>query len=411
MRILIDGRFIGVGESISRYTLEIVKGILELDNENDYTLLIRPQGQKLIADSLQLKAKNFHLKILDIPHYSLAEQTKLLKFLNAEKFDLVHFTQFNHPVRYKGKFVVSIHDLTLLGHLYRMNFLKKIGFRVVMKSAVRNSEKIITISETSKKDIVETYKADPKKIEVTYLGVDEKYNSELGTRNSELISFRKKYGISENYILYTGMWKRHKNLLRMFGAFERFKTEELKNLRTEEQKGTQLVLVGKIDKEELEVLKRIDEINSRIMNNESRIKNSESQSYNSSFIPHNSDRQKPITATGFINEEELPIAYAGALAYVIPSLSEGFGLPPLEAMSCGTPVLSSNISAMPEILGDAALYFDPYNVNDMAKAMKKIVEDKDLQSDLSKAGLEQAKKYDWGLTAKKTLEVYKSVLK
>jgi glycosyltransferase involved in cell wall biosynthesis len=115
--------------------------------------------------------------------------------------------------------------------------------------------------------------------------------------------------------------------------------------------------------------------------------------------------------TGFVLEDELPIAYAGALAYIIPSLSEGFGLPPLEAMACGIPVISSKESCMPEILGDAAHYFDPYSVNDMAQAMEKIISDEKLRKDLVAKGLEQVKKYDWDRTAKETLKVYKEALR
>ena len=402
-RILIDGRFVGVGESISRYTLEVVKGVLELDKVNDYTLLVRPQGKKTAKEFLSrpersevsrdssLKAQNdklpsthyslpsnLHLKVLDIPHYSLSEQTKLLNYLNQERFDLVHFTQFNHPTRYRGEFVVCIHDLTLLGHLYRMNPLKRLGFKEVMKSAAKNSTKIITISEYSKRDIVKTYGADPKKIVVTYLAIDEKYNIKERDKKDEIKEFKQKYGIGGDYILYTGMWKRHKNLVRMLKAFEMF-------IKKDNQ--MQLVLVGKVDKNEPEVISEIERINKMT----------------------EISGQPPVITTGFVGEEELPIAYAGALFYCIPSLSEGFGLPPVEAMACGTPVISAKISAMPEILGDAAMYFDPYSVEDIEKAMEKLFADKKLREQLSKKGIEQAKKYDWKTTAKETLEVYKNI--
>lgn len=403
MKILVDGRFIGVGESISRYTLEIVSGILALDKENDYTLLIRPQGKPHLSSLISQNFKNFAIKILDIPHYSLKEQTELLKYLNEEKFDLVHFTQFNHPVRYRGKFVVSIHDLTLLGHLHRMGAAKKFGFRVVMKSAAKNSEKIITISETTKKDLVETYKVDPEKIAVTYLGVDKKFNPSLRTQTSKLINFREKYRISENYILYTGMWKKHKNILRMLEAFSKYKSQ---NTNRKSQTDIQLVLVGKIDRDEPEVLKKIDEINGRIAYQVSGIMESNRNTLYE--IPNT--KSGAIICTGFIDEAELPIAYAGATAYCIPSLSEGFGLPPLEAMACGTPVISSNISAMPEILGKAPFYFDPYDVEDMSMAMKTVIEDEKLQEELSVKGLEWVKRYDWEKTAEGTIKVYKSVL-
>lgn len=386
-RILIDGRFVGVGDSMTRYTLEILKRLLPMDQENEYAILLRPQGVKVldqwITGDLRKRLKT---EVLDIAHYSLHEQTKLLKWLNEKKFDLVHFIQFNHPIRYRGKFVITIHDLTLLGHLYRMEYKKRIGFKYVMKSAVKNSSKILTISQTSKDDIVEYYKIDPKKVVVTHLAVDQKYKpkekvSDFGIRISD---FRRKYNICGDYILYTGMWQRHKNLKRMMQAFENVKCK-MSNV-----KNVQLVLVGKIDRDEPEVLKEIQRINSSLQ--------------------PNSYKLPAIVVTGFIEEDELPIAYAGALVYCIPSLSEGFGLPPLEAMASGTPVISSNISAMPEILGNAPLYFDPYEVSDIAKKMTKIIEDKELRDQLSRKGLEQVKKYNWQETAEKTLEVYKSVL-
>jgi glycosyltransferase involved in cell wall biosynthesis len=457
-RILVDGRFIGVGESIQRYTLEILKRILVLDHKNQYTLLVRPQGKKIAEEaqaslaskassSRKLKANSLQLEVLDVAHYSIGEQTKLLSYLNKKKFDLVHFTQFNHPIRYRGNYVISIHDLTMFGHLHRMNPLKKLGFVGVMRSAVKDSKKIITISNTSKKDIVTSYKVDPKKIVVTHLGVDDKFNSKIknspkggspfGRQKSKILNFKGKYGIGENYILYTGMWKKHKNLIRLFKAFEIFrkkvettlidpadKAPKRKNGQRSTVNDMQLVLVGKIDKGEPEVLREIERINKELNRHPTTLSELRGTGKSSPQINTNNDSKKlkaqeaseafeankPIVTAGFIEEEELPVAYAGALAYIIPSLSEGFGLPPLEAMACGTPVLSARTSAMPEILGNAPLYFDPYNISDIANKIEKLVGDKKLQSELSKRGLEQVKKYTWESTAKETLDVYQEIL-
>lgn len=422
---------------MTRYCLELVQGILKLDHENEYTLLVRPVGEKIAKQFLQetsykkrdpnkeqipnskinnleienslkiapkgsanaekLKIENLKIVVLDIPHYSLLEQTKLLAYLNRERFDLVHFIQFNHPVRYKGTFVVTIHDLTLLGHLHREPIHKRIAFGSVMRSAAKNSEKILTISETSKKEIIEYYNVPEEKIAITYLAVDSAYNAQVKSRKEKVESFKEKYHIEGDYFLYTGMWKKHKNLLRMLKAFEKFhlKAESLK------LKAPQLVLVGKIDKEEPEVIELIDEINKRMTNDKYQISNK---------LEPITCNLKPVIATGFVEEEELPIAYAGALAYIIPSLSEGFGLPPLEAMACGTPVLSSNVSAMPEILGKAPLYFDPYNIDDMAEKMSQVSSDESLRADLSAKGIEQAGEYSWAETTEKTLKVYREIL-
>lgn len=389
-RILIDGRFIGVGESISRYVLETLSGILDLDHDNDYTLLIRPAGEQAIERYPKVvNASNLKVDILDIPHYSLAEQTKLLSYLNKQKFDLVHFTQFNHPVFYKGNYVVTIHDLTLIGHLHYFNFIKQIAFNLVMRSAANDSKKIISISKTTEEDIVDYFHIQKKKIEVAYLGLDHK-NFHQDIAAARISQFKEKYGLAGDYILYTGMWKKHKNLVRFFQAFEKFKTKTKSPLK--------LVLTGKIDQNEPEVTDEIKRANSSL----SVILSDRRES--------NDLADKSIITTGYIEEEELPVAYAGALMYVIPSLSEGFGWPPLEAMACGTPVIASNLSAMPEILGNAPLYFDPYNIDEMAQAIDQVAGDERFRKELIEKGLKQAQKYDWTETARKTFSVYESLL-
>ena len=393
-RILIDGRFIGVGDSISRYTLGIVEGILKLDKVNQYTLLVRPQAKSQISNLKSQNYGNLSIKVLDIKHYSLGEQTALLYYLNKEKFDLVHFTQFNHPIYYNGKYVITIFDLTMVGHLHRQNIIKRLAFKTVMKSAVLDSQKIITSSNTTMDDVCDSYKVSNDKFSVIYLGVDHaRFNARIKNKELRIKQFKEKYSIKDDYVLYTGMWKKHKNLIRMLLAFEEFLISNFE-FRNKSQntnvKMLQLVLVGKIDTKEPEVINEIERINKSL-----------ATSYQ---LP------TAVITTGFIEEEELPISYAGAIAYCIPSLSEGFGWPPLEAMACGTPVISSKESCMPEVLGDAALYFDAYDEKDIAKAIEKITNDARLRRDLVEKGYKQVKKYNWEQTAKETLEVYKSIL-
>jgi glycosyltransferase involved in cell wall biosynthesis len=252
-----------------------------------------------------------------------------------------------------------------------------------MKSAARDSKKVIAISQTSMDDVIEFFGTPKKKFEIIYHGIDHKnYNAEIKNKQAEIKKFKEKYGIQGDYILYTGMWKKHKNLVRLFQAFEQFKKDTGNPI--------QLVLTGKIDKNEPEVIAEMERVN---------------KSLYSIF-----NNQSSILTTGFIDEEELPIAYAGAQMYVIPSLSEGFGWPPLEAMACGTPVISSNISCMPEILGDVPYYFDPYNIADITKAISTVLGDEKIRKELAEKGLKQVKNYNWDETAKKTLGVYQSLI-
>lgn len=383
-KILIDGRFIGVGDSMGRYIIEVLQNVLEIDHDNQYSLLIRPVGWNLVRNYNLKRFKNLKFEVLDIPHYSLAEQTKLLTWLNKKPYDLVHFIQFNHPVFYRRPFVATIHDLTTLGYLHEESYLKAEAFKRTMRSAVEDSKKVIAISETTKEEILAEYpKTDVDKIAVTRLGVNNLYlrvgKLDLNARRKLGDKFKKFYHLDGNYLLYTGMWKRHKNLLRALQAFEKLGAADF-----------QFVIVGKIDREQPEVIAEIERINGHTIDD--------------------SGPKDPVFVTGFVDEDLLPASYAGAYAYVQCSLNEGFGLPPLESMACGTPVIASDISVMPEILGDAALYFDPYNIADMTAKMKMIIEDKTLWRDLRDRGLKQAGLYRWSQTGKETLEVYKEIL-
>jgi|GEM_PF-424895 len=407
-RILIDGRFIGVGDSIARYVLEMLDGILKIDDKNEYTLLIRPVGRpKLSAYPELLKAKNLKVVELDIPHYSISEQTKLIKYLNTEKFDLVHFTQFNHPVAYRGKFVTTIHDLTLVGHLHYFNLLKQLAYNTVMKDAAKRSAKVIAISQYTKDDIIEFFHIKDDQLRVIYHGIDHtRFNNKIENRVERVAKFKKDNEIAGRYILYTGMWKKHKNLKRLFEAYEQYlsgchlesqrkisgdsspfaKATEDRSVPRNDKGELQLVMVGAIDEKEPEILAEIDRINAKF-------------------------DKKMILTVGPRYGDELVTAYAGALFYVIPSLSEGFGWPPLEAMACGVPVIASKESCIPEILGDAPIYFNPYEVKEIKDAIEKVAGDADLRAVLVKKGLEQVKKYDWEKTAKQTLEVYEEALR
>jgi len=383
-RILIDGRFIGVGESIGRYTLGVLHHLSEIDKDNHYSLLVRPAGVKQTKAHGLWSQENPKIEVLDVPHYSLEEQTKLLIWLNKKPYDLVYFTQFNHPVMYRRPYIITIHDLTTFGYFHYQNPLKVAMFKKVMKSAVFDSKKIISVSQTTKDELLDHYKVDKKKIEVIYPGIDANYLriAKMNVADQKKLGnkFKKEYGIEGEYLLYIGMWKKHKNLKRLLQAFQKVKSLE----------DLQLVLVGKIDQRELEVIAEIEKING-----------------------HSIDKAKsldPVFASGFVAEELLPAAYAGALAYITPSLNEGFGLPPLEAMSCGTPVIAANISATPEVLGDAPLYFDPYKPDDMAEKITAVVSDLKLRLEMQKKGFERIKLYSWQETAKKTSEVIKEVL-
>ena len=360
---------------LGRYSQELIKHLLPLSkNKFKFILLVLPNTKF----SLELKEviKNYQSIIevieYDARHYSLKEQTSLKKLLSEIKPDLVHFTNLNHPVLYKGKFVVTIHDLTLFQFSERAGVLKKLAYNFVIKKAAQNSEKIFTVSEYAKGQIVQKFSLDKKKVVVTYNGIDEKFKKITNPRVLEKIG---KYGLDKPYFLYVGQWRSHKNLLTLVKAYKKFLDKGYAGK-------VDLTFCGKIDPKYPELIEEIKKL----------------------------DMARSVKLIGFVPDEDLPVIYNNALAFVFPSYSEGFGLPALEAQACSVPVISAESTSLPEVLGDGASFFNPSSSNDLAKKMLNIAEDDGLRNKLIDRGLENIKRFSWEKTAEKTLEVYRELL-
>jgi len=381
MRIGIDARFFGsIGKGLGRYTQKLIENLEKVsaqggpasswDNSHQFFVFLRKENW----DEYQPQSKHFTKVLADVPWYTLREQIQMPKIFASCGLDLVHFPHFNIPVSYKGKFVVTIHDLILFRYPTRKAstlsapayFFKKKAYRRVINRAIKKSEKIIAVSEHTKKDILENFNIDPKKIIVTYEGVDAIEKPLL--ENSETVL--KKYGIMKPYILYVGNAYPHKNLDRLISAFKGI---------AKKHSGLSLVLAGKEDYFYKRLKKSV----------------ADNEISNVVFPDH-------------IDEDHLPTVYREAKLYVFPSLYEGFGLPPLEAMARNIPIVSSNASCLPEILGSAAYFFDPRGISETSEAIEKVLMDNDLRKYLIEAGKKQIKKYSWGKMAKETLGVYKS---
>lgn len=370
MKILIDGRWIKQ-TGIGRYIENTLTELLKLDKTNDYVLLIRTKDKAAI----DIRADNLEFVETDIDWYGVKEQTELLGVLNAQKPDLVHFTNFNFPVGYKGKFVITIHDLTLLRFKnIRNSISSKLFYRVkdqlmrtVLSQGTKKAKAIIVPTEFVKEDVAKTYRVRRNKIVVTHEAVDKEFAKPR--INLE------KHNITKPFLLYVGNAYPHKNIERLILAFGKLITQYLLDY--------QLVIAGKKDSFHQNLEEVIKEVGLE-------------------------DR---VVFTGFVSDQELAGLYKNAKLYVFPSLSEGFGLPPLEAMAHKLPVASSDATCLPEILGDAAIYFNPKNIGNMAKVISNVLHDEKKQEELVKLGLRQVKKYSWRTTAKQTLEVYEKALR
>lgn len=369
MRIGIDARMMGKGFGIARYVEQLVLHLLSIDTENEYVLFLQNDNWNEIAHNLPGVKK-----VLDnISWYTLQEQLMYTKIIQKEKVDLMHFPHWNIPYFYHNPYVVTIHDLIMF-HYPRAEattlgpvkfWLKDQAHRMLLRKVTGQAKHILTTSEFTKQDIHETLNVPLKKMTVTYQAPF------MSSQPMEIDrpGILERYKISKPYVLYVGSAYPHKNLERLLEAWKVF-----------EQKygfDYQLVLAGK----ESYFYKRLQ-----------------------SIISHS------VICTGFVPDEELSFLYKNASLYVFPSLYEGFGLPPLEAMAHGVPVISSNRSCLPEVLQNAALYFDPENITDMAQALDDGLHDEKLRQDLKEKSISVLQKYSWEILATQTLSVYKSTL-
>ncbi len=368
-RIGIDARFYGpVGKGLGRYTQEIVDNILKIDKENDYVIFLRKENfDELLVD----KNSNVKKVLTDLRWYSWKEQILMPYYIWKEKLDLVHFPHFNVPLFVPTKFIVTIHDLILTKfktirastkHPLIYN-IKNWAYRLVIKRALTKSIKILTVSNFTKNDIIEKFKISSEKIKVIYEGVANlsKGRDSLFVAKLKEDEVLREYNIANPFLLYVGNAYPHKNLEFLIKCF----LKVYKN-----NNDLRLVLVGKEDY----FYKKIKEFRDNFLGPE---------------------LEDIVIFTAYVPDEKLEILYQEAKLYVFPSLYEGFGLPPLEAMARSCPVLSSNTSSMPEILGEAALYFNPKDESDFLSQLDKILNNNDIRDKMIELGKEQSKKYSW----------------
>lgn len=370
MRIGIDGRYItNHFPGIGRYTYNLARKLPELAPDTDFVLLHDPRLPNTRYDVEQLAGQdNLRLMSVDIPTRSLQEQYQLRSLEKALSLDLLHSPYYVMPYWVHCPSVVTMYDLIPM--IYPQ-YLAPRGtawiFRATASLATRRANHIIAISESTKRDLVRLLGASEKRITVTHLAADERFRPLDSQQLEKTIGT---YQLPERYILYLGINKPHKNLA--------FLLQVLRELRTE----ARLVLAGKEDPRYLQVREETQRLGLE-------------------------DR---VVFLGDVPEKDLPIIYNGAEVFVFPSLYEGFGLPVLEAMACGTPVVCSNSSSLPEIVDDAAVTVDPQDTAAWVAALTEVLENQELRVELSAKGLAQAKKFSWNKTARETLDVYQSVL-
>ena len=371
MHIGIDAHAIGAQQGGNEtYIRNLIRALAEVDNHNRYTIFLAKAGAaQEWRNGFARQFPNFEIRLLPEPTPLVRVPLALAFELRRRPVDVLH-VQYTAPPFCPAPVVATIHDLAF-EHLPE-TFTRRgsMQLKLTVRRTARRAARIATVSEYSRQDLLRTYKLAPEKVAVTYNGIESHFTPQP-TSPGEAEDVRQRFGINREFLLAVGSLQPRKNLIRLIRAYAKLRGEN-------SGFAPQLVIVGR-------KLWLADEIFAEVR------------------------RQRwaeDVILTGYVTDEDLPKLYRTATAFVYPSLFEGFGLPPVEAMACGTPVITSNNSSLPEVVGGAALLIDACDERALAEALLQIVEDQPLRARLREQGIKQAQKYTWRDAAEKTLRLY-----
>ncbi|NOT44882.1 MAG: glycosyltransferase family 4 protein [Acidobacteria bacterium] len=365
MRVAIDARKLhdfGIGT----YIRNLLRHVARLDHDTEYVLLCSPADLGVAREL----GPNFRGVEERSPSYSIREQLSIPAVLLRERPDVYHSPHYVLPAALGcRRVVVTIHDcIHLRFPQYLPNRAAHAYARTMLWSAAKRADRIITVSEASKRDILHFFDVAPEKVEVVYNGIDERF---WVTPAGDLVDrVRERYQLDGRFLLYAGNIKPHKNLVRVIEAFAGLRRRGFDQL--------QLLIIGdEISK--LPALRR---------------------------AVHKHKLHKHVRFMGFVPDETLSVLYRLAAVFVFPSLYEGFGLPPLEAMASGTPVVTSTTSSLPEVAGHAAVLVDPYDAASIEDGIREVLDSPARADELRRQGLLRAREFSWERAAARTLAIY-----
>lgn len=373
-KVLINGLLLNKELSGVQY---YIKNLLDeygrmSSSELEFSALLTSHYQKNIINNKNLRVETLNLENKNRIKRILFEHFRLSK-LFIKKYDLLHAPGYILPYNWKKASVLTVHDLIALDYPQYCQNETVTYFKILLADSIKKATKIIAVSNKVKADILHRFDIKEEKIHVIYHGISERFKR-LSANNKITDSIREKYNLPKKYILFVGNIEPKKNLVNLINAFYK-----LKNKNEIEHK---LVIVGKKGWKDKFVYKSVSKLKI--------------------------DRE--LKFIGYIPEEDLPAIYSMADLFVFPSLYEGFGIPPLEAMSCEVPVLISNRGALPEITGGSCMQVDPYNIEEIANQIYKLLTDKKMSERLVEEGKEWVKRFSWKTTALETLKVYKEAI-
>lgn len=365
------------GAGIHRYICGLLTHLPQVDGEFRYTAFV---GDGRVR---QICSRSLSLRVSRLPTVKPVVRIAWEQFLQPwelamGRVDLVHSMAYALPLVCPARSVVTVHDLSFLLFPSAFNRANRLYLTASTRLAVRRADAIIAVSKNSRRDLVRLVGARADRVAVVPNGVDPAFRP---LDPEALAHFRQERGLPQAYILFVGTLEPRKNLATLIRAYAR-----LRQIARVSRSGAtvphRLVVVGGVGWRYQGILRLVEELGLR----------------------------DEVVFAGFVPHEELPWWYGAADLFVFPSLYEGFGLPPLEAMACGTPVISSNAASLPEVVGDAGWLVSPTDVEELAEAMRRVILDPALREEMKARGLARASQYSWHRTAQETAQVYRRVL-
>ena len=369
MKIAIDTRALAaVRTGGGNYAYYLLDALSRIDRKNEYLLCAHREA----VGAVPALGENFRFKINKYPSGSLWQQVCLPRLLVREKVSLFHSLLFTAPLCVRCPTIITVFDLSPLLFPGWHNWKVYLSIKAFLGASVRNAARIIAISESTKRDIVSVFKVKPEKVRVIPLAAGKRF-SLRGKDEPEVKKICRKYAGDNRFILSVGTLEPRKNLEFLICAYKSLLRQNLRN-------SPLLLLAGGKGWKYSNIFKRVE----------------------------SEGLKEKVVFTGYVPDSELPELYNGASLFVFPSLYEGFGIPLLEAMSSGVPVIAGRHSSIPEVVGDGGKLMDGWDADEWALEMKRLLESRELSERMSTAALAQAQKFSWEKCARETLEVYES---
>ncbi|HUV27327.1 MAG TPA: glycosyltransferase family 1 protein [Anaerolineales bacterium] len=353
------------------YIIQLIRALAAADNDDQLVVFTQGKGPALLDLPEETSVEWQIVKDRTPGSRLIWEQTRLPRLVKGTKVDLLHSLHYTRPMRLPCASVVTFHDMTFFLYPQLHTRARRMFFPSAIRASARQADALITVSESTRQDAIRLLAIDPGKIFTTHLGVDPSFR--LIDNDDEKKTITAKYHLPENFILYLGTIEPRKNLPILVRAYRRLIDSGMSH---------KLVLVGKYGWMYEEVLGLVKEL----------------------------DLEDMVCFTGYVSQDDLPLVYNLASLFVYPTIYEGFGLPVLEAMACGVPVISTRIASLPEIIGDAGILIPVNDVDALFDAMVRVLGDQTLREEFIRNGQLRSKKFSWERTAQLTRQVYQQVL-